>query len=79
MPRIKKDERQKKDDMFRALVAKNMVLYGYASAKDLAPAIRCSRSTLLNKLNDPDKFTRGELRRLFDALHLTAEERQAMM
>lgn len=75
MPKLKESEQEKRDKMFKALLAKNMTLCGYIYIKDLAPKMYMHINTLSYKLNDPDKFTRKELSRLFSLLKFTAEEK----
>ena len=57
-----------------ASVAKYLVLYGY-SKPELAVMLSMSTASLYNKLNNPDKFTLREIRRLFDVLKFKQEEK----
>lgn len=75
MPKLKETEEQRRDKLFKALIAKNMALCGYSCNKDLAPRMYMHERTFNYKLKDPDKFTREELCRLFTLLKFTAEEK----
>ena len=59
-------------------VAKYLVITG-TKKEELAIKLRMNEKTLRRKLNDPDKFTRGELVRLFKAIKLTDDERLECM
>ena len=75
MPRLKESQEQKQDILFKALIAKNMTLCGIKYNNDLAIKMHMGRKALGYKLEDPDKFTRKELRRLFLLLKFTEEEK----
>jgi len=79
MPKLKESEEIKRDKLFKALTAKNMTLCGYNHHKDLAPGMYMHENTLNYKLNDPDRFTRKELRRMFALLKFTDEEKGQIM
>ena len=79
IPKLKESEEQKRDKLFKALLAKNMTLCGYNHHKDLAPGMHMHVNTLNYKISDPDKFTRKELRRLFTLLKFTDEEKGQVM
>lgn len=78
MPPIRKTEKQKKDDLLRAYVAKNMSLCGYQRKSDLAPELGCTPRTLYRKLKNPDYFTRWELCMLFRMLKFSPDEKMSV-
>lgn len=75
MPKLKESEDEKTDKLFKGIVAKNMVLCGYHTNKDLAPKMYMHINTLNYKMNDPDRFDRKELKRLFRLLKFSEEEK----
>lgn len=79
MPKLKERPEEKQDRLFKALVAKNMTLCGYEYNTELAIKLRMGRKTLGQKLASPDRFTRKELRRLFDLLEFSEDEKGAIM
>ena len=75
MPKLKISEQEQKDRAFVGLLKLKMELEGYSRQQDLAERLNINRSTLSCKINNPDTFTRRELRRLFQVLKFTAEEK----
>lgn len=67
-----------KNNIIAGYVAKYLAATG-TRKEELAVRLHVSYSTLCYKLNDPNKFTRGELIRLFKALKLSDEERLECM
>ncbi len=57
-----------------ALIAARLVRYGYTK-KELAIKLSMSPASLYNKLNNPDRFTRKELRKLFEVFNFTQQEK----
>lgn len=66
-----------KNKAFIAIVKKNRYLYGYESPADFAVALGTSPRTMQRRLANPDKLSRLEQARIFEALKFTDEERAA--
>ena len=79
MPKVKEPITEKQDKLFKGLVAKNMVMCGYSHNNELAPKMHMHQKTFNYKLDDPDRFTRKELRRLFTILKFSEEEKGAVI
>lgn len=79
MPKLRDTQQEKQDKLFKGLVAKNMMIRGYEYNKDLAPKMHMHERTFNYKLDDPDKFTRKELRKLFNLLEFSEEEKGLVM
>lgn len=75
MPKLKERPEEAQDRMFRALVAKNMELCGIHEQKELATRIGIGETAMVYKMQEPDKFRRKELRRIFQVLKFTEEEK----
>lgn len=75
MPKLKDSPEEKQDKLFKALVAKNMALYGCKNNRELAARLHIGEKAFYLKIKDPDRFTRKELRRLFTLLKFTEEEK----
>ena len=75
MPKLKISEQEQKDRAFVGLIKLKMELEGYPRQQDLAERLNINRSTLSYKINNPDAFTRRELRRLFQVLKFTPEDK----
>ena len=73
MPKLKVTEKQKADDALRFAV-KVARLKLDMTQKELAHIIGMCEPTLISRLKDPDKFTRGELRHLYKALHFSRDD-----
>lgn len=67
-------ESAKADERLRVLVSHQIIETGIGTQKAVAEKMRISEVTLIRKLKTPDKFTRGELRRLFRILRFTDEQ-----
>jgi transposase len=63
----------RRNEMFRATVAKYLVLTGYDKSA-LAVRMRVCPATLYNRLNKPGSLTLDDLRRMMAALGIPAEE-----
>lgn len=74
MPKLKETEEQQKNNLIRAFIAKNMIIYNL-SDEQVAIKIRCAKRTFQSKKKRPETFTLGELRRLCIALKLSDEEK----
>lgn len=73
MPKLPPTEKQKVDSALNEYVAVHLLRQSMTKTQ-LAKAVGCERPTLWAKLKNPDKFTRGELRRLYKVLHFTKQE-----
>jgi len=78
MPKLKERPEVTQDKLFRGLISKYMIISGY-DVQELADKLHIHRVTLHRKLKNPDSFTRGELRRLFQILKFTDEEKGLVM
>ena len=78
MPKLKETDEQQKDRLTRAIIAKNMELYGL-SEEQVAVKLRFAKRTFQNKRKRPGTFTLEELRRLGTALKLSDEEKALIM
>jgi hypothetical protein len=79
VPKLRDSDEVKRDRLFKAYAAKNMALCGYDHNKDLAPRMHMHQRTFNYKMRDPDKFTRKELRTLFQILKFSDEEKAGIM
>lgn len=79
MPKLKKSEMDKKNEMLIMLIKKNMVVTGIDYAQDLAEIIGINRCTLSQKMKHPERFTRQELMRIFEILKFSPEEKVEVM
>lgn len=79
MPKLRVSEQERKDQLFRALIAKNMEMYGIDSKRELARCLNVSEPTIYKKLKSPDQFTRLELRTIFTLLKFTPEEKAGVV
>ncbi|BBF41964.1 hypothetical protein lbkm_0644 [Lachnospiraceae bacterium KM106-2] len=78
MPKLKELESQKKDNIVRAYIAKNMALYNL-SDEEVAAKLHCVKRTFQNKKRNPKTFTLFELRALCTALKFTDDEKIMIM
>lgn len=79
MPKLREPPETKQDKLFLALIEKNKVLCGIYEDQELAARLGIDRKTMRNKLREPDRFTRRELRRLFNILRFTEEEKSLVV
>lgn len=77
MPKLREPIYQIKDKEIRALVAQRKSLKDVTN-NEISKAIGCHINTLLNHTKHPEDFTLGELRKLFDFLEFSPEERSAV-
>ena len=77
MPKLAMTDRQKKNLELQALITGKMIRSGKNRQK-VANQILMPYSTFCAKLNNPDRFDRGELLRLFDNLKFTDEEKASV-
>lgn len=75
MPRLKQAVNESRVARFKAAVRQQMVMYGISSIGDLAERCGATAPTFYRKIKDPDRFTQGELRKLYNVLHFTDEQR----
>ena len=60
MPKLRQSEHAQKDQLMRAIIAKNMALQGIEYKKDLAKCLCMADRTVREKIRNPDQFTRLE-------------------
>ena len=78
MPKLKLSEKQIRDNIVLAFIAKNMALYGL-SDEEVAVKLHCVKRTFQNKKKNPDMFTLKELRMLCTTLKFSDEEKARIM
>ncbi len=78
MPKLKERPEVAQDKLFKGLISKYMTIGGY-EVQELADKLRIHRVTLHRKLEEPDRFTREELRQLFQILKFSPEEKSMVM
>ena len=71
-------ERERKNMELQVLVSGYLIRSGY-NKKELAVKLGMSTASLYNKLNDSDKFTFLEIRKLFSIMRLTPTQIQMVM
>lgn len=74
MPRLRETPEQEKNRRLQAYIDKNTRLLRYDYKKDVAPRIGLKPTTYREKYNNPSRFKRNELMRLFAVLKFTPEE-----
>lgn len=74
MPKLKQSESAMNRTIFNATIAQKLILCGI-NKPELAKKMQMSRSTLYEKLRDPDRFTIGEVKRMAKALNFSDDER----
>ena len=75
---MSKAERERKNKELQVLVSGYLIRSGY-NKKELAVKLGMSTASLYNKLNDSDKFTFLEIRKLFNIMRLTPTQIQMVM
>ena len=75
---MSKAERERKNKELQVLVSGYLIRSGY-NKKELAVKLGMSTASLYNKLNDSDKFTFLEIRKLFCIMRLTPTQIQMVM
>lgn len=78
MPKLKETAEQRKDNLVRAYIAKNMALYSLTD-EVIAVKLMCTKRTFQNKKKHPGTFTLRELRKLCTVIKLTDEEKVLFM
>lgn len=78
MPRLKESAEEARIKQFKAVVAKYLSLREI-SRERLTTAMCMSRSAFWEKLNNPDSFRLGELRKLYAVLEFNEEDRQILL
>ncbi len=78
MPKLKESEKEQKDKLTRAYIAKNMELYNL-SDEQVATKLCCTKRTFQNKKKRPETFTLGELRKLCIVIKLSTEEKALIL
>ncbi|WP_206460393.1 helix-turn-helix domain-containing protein [Anaerovorax sp. IOR16] len=79
MPKLKEHPEIMQDKQLRGKVAEKMSVLGYDNKADVAERLGINPRTFYYKLADPDKFSRRELRRLFQILKFSDEEKSAVV
>lgn len=79
MPKLKQSEKEAANELLIALINKNMTLKHIRTYEELAGKMGFCPATMYAKRNNPDKFTRGELWRLFRVLGFSREEKEAVL
>lgn len=75
---MSKAERERKNKKLQVLVSGYLIRSGY-NKKELAVKLGMSTASLYNKLNDSDKFTFLEIRKLFNIMRLTPTQIATVM
>ena len=75
---MSKAERERKNKELQVLVSGYLIRSGY-NKKELAVKLGMSTASLYNKLNDSDKFTFLEIRKLFYIMRLTPTQIATVM
>lgn len=73
MSKAKDEAKDKARREFRAKIDSGLTMNGWTK-EEVATQICMSTATFYNRLNDPEKFRVGELRRLEKILHLDRKE-----
>ena len=73
MSKAKDEAKDKARREFRAKIDSGLTMYGWTK-EEVAIQICMCPATFYNRLNDPEKFRVGELRRLEKILHLNRKE-----
>ena len=77
MPKLRESAEKTKITQFKAAISKALILQSM-SKDELAQALHMSRSSLWSKLNHPDEFRLGELKRLFSLLDIDDSDKQIL-
>jgi hypothetical protein len=75
MPRLKPRPDEARHTRFRAAVSHQMIMYGIDSQEDLSKRCGITHTTFYRRMKDPETFTNGELRKIYNVLHFTDEQR----
>ncbi len=78
MPRLKLSSMDARHTRFRAAVQHQMVLYGIDTLMDLEKRCGMAHTTMARRMKNPDTFSNGELRKLYNVLRFTDEQRLIM-
>lgn len=78
MPRLKQSKNEMINRSIIAVISKYMALRGYSSKDKLMEVLGISRTALYARWNNPDNFRLGELRIIYDYLHVPDEEREGL-
>lgn len=74
MPKVYLTENDKTDEKLRRLIKMAMAREGINSQRELAKRLKCREQTISYRLNNPDSFTRKELRKYCRVLKISGEE-----
>lgn len=75
MPRLKQSPADARHTRFRAAVRHQMVMYGIDTLMELEHRCGMAHTTMARRMKDPDTFSNGELRKIYNVLHFTDEQR----
>lgn len=78
MPKVKQSEAEMLKRGIIAVITKYMALRGYSSKDKLMDVMGISRTAMYARWNNPDQFRLGELRTIYDFLHVPDEEREGL-
>lgn len=78
MPRQKQSKNEMINRKIIAVISKYMALRGCSGKDKLMEVMGISRSALYARWNNPDNFRLGELRIVYDYLHVPDEEREGL-
>ncbi len=78
MPRLKQSKNEMINRSIIAVISKYMALRGCSSKDKLMEVVGISRTALYARWNNPDNFRLGELRLIYDYLHVPDEEREGL-
>lgn len=78
MSKLKPSEWEISNRSIIAVISKYMALRGCSSKDKLMEVMGISRTALYARWNNPDKFRLGELRTVYDYLHVPDEEREGL-
>ena len=75
MPRLKQNPTDARHTRFRAAVQHQMVMYGIDTLMELERRCGMSHTTMARRMKDPDTFSNGELRKIYNILRFSDEQR----
>lgn len=75
VPRLKQSKNEMINRSIIAVISKYMTIRGCVSKEKLMDVLGISRTALYARWNNPDNFRLGELRMVYDFLHVPDEER----
>lgn len=70
MPRLAKSEQQKRDDNFRAVISGNLEKV-HMTRTEMGKRCGITPRMLTDRWKEPDRFTKGELRKICNVLNIS--------